>query len=119
MKKLTSKQSAELKRLAAMRDEDVDTSDIPEVVDWTGAVRGRFYRPIKQAVTIRLDADVLEWFKSDGDRYQTRINQVLRGYMDQQRGTEVREKLEKLGISEADVEYAVRWARRKKAPARR
>lgn len=58
----------------------IDTSDIPELDD-------DFFRqaelrlPAKQTVTIRLDADVLAWFKDQGSGYQTRINQLLRQYM--------------------------------------
>ena len=67
-------------RLAGMKDQEIDTSDIGELDD-------DFFRnaelrvPAKQAVTIRLDADVLEWFKEQGQGYQTRINQLLRLYM--------------------------------------
>ncbi|WP_372707347.1 BrnA antitoxin family protein [Brevundimonas sp.] len=64
-----------------MRDEDIDFSDIPLVTDWSGAVRGKFYRPEKQAVTIRLDADVVDWFKGRETKYQTAVNRVLREYM--------------------------------------
>jgi uncharacterized protein (DUF4415 family) len=84
MKKTTSKNRTtqdELAALAAMPDEDIDTSDIPEILDWSQAERGRFFRPIKKSVTIRLDADVLDWFKSQGGRYQTQVNQALRQYM--------------------------------------
>jgi uncharacterized protein (DUF4415 family) len=41
----------------------------------------RFYRPVKQPVTLRLDADVLAWFKRQGRGYQTRINKALRELM--------------------------------------
>ena len=71
----------ELAALTRKRDEDIDTSDIPEVKDWSGAVVGKFYRPIKEAVSIRLDADILAWFKGQGSGYQTRINEVLRKAM--------------------------------------
>ncbi len=70
-------------RLANMKDEDIDFTDIPELSE-------DFFRnaqlrlPGKQAVTIRLDADVLEWFKQQGPGYQTRINQLLRQYMEAQ-----------------------------------
>jgi uncharacterized protein (DUF4415 family) len=43
-----------------------------------------FYRPIKKPVTLRLDADVIAWFKKDGRRYQTRINSALRKVMDRE-----------------------------------
>jgi|SRR3954447_25389675 uncharacterized protein (DUF4415 family) len=43
-----------------------------------------FYRPLKKPVTLRLDADVLAWFKKDGRRYQTRINQALRQMMERE-----------------------------------
>ena len=69
-----------LERLAAPPEADIDTADIPEVLDWSGAVRGGFYKARKQAITIRLDADVLAWFKShanSGRGYQSEINRVL------------------------------------------
>ena len=62
-------------------DKDIDFSDIPEILDWSGAVRGKLYRPIKQHVTLRLDADVLEWFKHKHPKYQTAINAALRQYI--------------------------------------
>ena len=46
---------------------------------------GRFYRPVKETVTIRLDADVLHWLKKGGKGYQTRVNTILRAVMEQQR----------------------------------
>ena len=62
-------------------DKDIDFSDIPEILDWTDAVRGKFYRPVKRHVTLRLDADVLEWFKRRHPKYQTAINTALRQYI--------------------------------------
>jgi uncharacterized protein (DUF4415 family) len=61
----------ELEALNRLRDEDIDTSDIPEITDGTKAIVGKFYRPIKSSVTIRLDADVLAWLKRSGPGYQT------------------------------------------------
>jgi uncharacterized protein (DUF4415 family) len=81
MSKLTKKQSEELRRLADQPEEEIDTSDIPERNNWRIAEQGRFYRPVKQQITLRLDADVLAWFKSRKGRYQTRINAVLREYV--------------------------------------
>jgi uncharacterized protein (DUF4415 family) len=72
---------AELAALAAMSDDDIDFSDIPERRDWRGAVRGKFYRPVKQVVTMRLDADVVAWFKARESRYQPAMNRALREYM--------------------------------------
>jgi len=43
-----------------------------------------FYKPIKKPVTLRLDADVLAWFRRDGRRYQTRINAALRRVMERE-----------------------------------
>jgi uncharacterized protein (DUF4415 family) len=63
-KRLTREQLAELKSLAALPDNAIDTSDAPELLDWTGAKRRVFYRPVKQQLTLRLDADVVAWFKS-------------------------------------------------------
>ncbi len=85
MKKVTKKQLKELKALAQMPDEKIDLSDIPEVKEWRGAVVGKFYRPIKKPVTIRVDADVLAWLKRQGRGYQTRINALLRESMEGKR----------------------------------
>jgi uncharacterized protein (DUF4415 family) len=85
---LTDAQREELTRLAAMPDDTIDLSDMPEVTDFTGWVRGKFYRPVKKQVTLRLDADVLEWFKAQqgGARgYQTKINAALRKVVDGER----------------------------------
>ena len=61
-------------------DDQIDFSDIPELGDEFFA-RAELHVPPKQAVTMRLDADVLNWFKAQGQGYQTRINKLLRAYM--------------------------------------
>jgi uncharacterized protein (DUF4415 family) len=80
---LTAAQRKNLAELAKMPDSEIDTSDIPELpaAAWKNAVRGRFYRPIKQAVSLRLDADIVAWLKQSGPGYQTRANQILRHHM--------------------------------------
>ncbi len=80
--KLTKNQAKQIRALKRMKDEDIDFTDIPEKTDWSGAVVGKFYRPIKKSLTIRIDADVLAWVKSGGRGYQTRINRYLRKAMD-------------------------------------
>ena len=85
MKKATKKLVDELALLATLPDEEIDTTDIPEITEWSKAVVGRFYRPVKETVTIRLDADVLHWLKHGGKGYQTRVNSILRAFMEQQR----------------------------------
>ncbi|NBF01556.1 3-oxoacyl-ACP synthase [Pseudomonas sp. Fl5BN2] len=72
-------------RLAKTDDQGIDTSDIPELDD-DFFRRAEVHLPGKKAVTIRLDADVLEWFKGQGAGYQTRINQLLRQYMQAHQG---------------------------------
>lgn len=71
----------QLDALDSMKDKDINYADIPEILDWAGAERGKFYRPIKKPVTLRLDADVLEWFKHHHPKYQTAINAALREYV--------------------------------------
>ena len=73
----------ELMALANRADSDIDYSDIPPSTreDWAGAVRGKFYRPVKQQLTVRIDADVLAWLKSYGKGYQSRLNAILRSVM--------------------------------------
>jgi len=80
---LTARQRREIQKLASLPDEKIDTSDIPELPPgaWKNAVRGKWYRPVKQAVSIRLDADVLAWLKSKGSGYQTKVNGLLRERM--------------------------------------
>ncbi len=80
----TREQLAELKALSDLPDAAIDTSDAPELLDWSGAKRGLFYRPVKQQLTLRLDADVVAWFKSHSTPdagYQTCINRALREYV--------------------------------------
>ncbi|MBK6725950.1 MAG: BrnA antitoxin family protein [Xanthomonadales bacterium] len=75
---------ATIARLAAMKDEDIDFSDIP--ASPADAVWTRPGIPFsvenKRQITLRLDADVIDFFKQPGARYQTRINRVLRAFMD-------------------------------------
>jgi uncharacterized protein (DUF4415 family) len=80
---LTGAQRANLRALAARPDREVDFSDAPELTDeeWKNAERGHFYRPVKRQITARVDADVLEWLKSLGKGYQSRINAILRREM--------------------------------------
>ena len=83
-KSLTEGQKADLATLETLPDAEIDTSDIPEVVNWTDAQRGLFYRPVKKQITLRLDADVLAWFKRTapgGRGYQTEINRALRQHV--------------------------------------
>jgi uncharacterized protein (DUF4415 family) len=81
MRKLSKEQKRDIAALAAMKDEDIDFSDIPLKLDWSGAEVGKFYRPPKKAVTMRLDTDVIEWLKGFGKGYQTRANLLLRHAM--------------------------------------
>lgn len=86
MKKERSKeQQEELKALVELPDEDIDFSDIAEITDWRGTVVGKFYRPIKQPVSMRLDADIITWLKHSGKGYQSRINALLRAEMQRER----------------------------------
>ncbi len=81
MRKLTKEQKRDIAAIAATRDSDIDFSDAPPVLDWTGAEIGKFYRPVKKPVTMRLDSDIIEWLKSGGRGYQTRANWLLRHAM--------------------------------------
>ena len=80
---LSPKQKRELAALAALPDDRIDTSDIPQLPAsaWKNAIRGRFYRPMKQAISMRLDSDVVAWLKKAGKGYQTRANRILRQVM--------------------------------------
>jgi uncharacterized protein (DUF4415 family) len=78
---------SELATLAAEPEDKIKLDDIPEIRDWSGAIRGRFFRPVKQSISLRVDRDVLAWFKSLGSGYQSRMNAALREHMDRNRGS--------------------------------
>jgi uncharacterized protein (DUF4415 family) len=83
MNKVPESIRKELAALAAKPESEIDFSDLPATTeqDWHAAVRGKFYRPVKQQLTVRVDADVLEWLKSQGSGYQSRLNSILRAAM--------------------------------------
>ena len=80
---LTEAEKDNLERLAAMPDDEIDTSDMPELTDAQLAEmeRPEHYRPVKKQITVRLDADVLAWLKAGGKGYQSRMNAILRQAM--------------------------------------
>ena len=81
----SKKSETDLKRIDAMTDEDIDFSDIPEVTPemFAHAVVRRNFKPFprKKQLTLRVDSDVIDWYKKQGRGYQTRINSLLRAYM--------------------------------------
>jgi len=81
--RLTDGQKRRLEKLSRLPDSEIDTSDIPELTEkfWQNAVRNPFYRPVKQQLTLRLDADIIAWLRRHGRGYQTRANALLRDAM--------------------------------------
>ena len=83
---ISNKSQTDWKRFTAMTDQDIDLSDIPEIpVDlFAQAVVRHGLDPAvkKEQITIRVDRDVLNWYKAQGKGYQTRINALLRAYME-------------------------------------
>lgn len=69
-----------------MKDKDIDLSDNPELTPtrFARAVVRRGLKPVprKTQLTLRIDGDVLEWFRNQGRGYQTQINSLLRAYME-------------------------------------
>jgi len=80
---MTPARKRKLARIAARPEEEIDFSEIPPLKEsfWKNAVRNPFYRPVKQQLTVRLDADVVAWLRQQGRGYQTRLNRVLREAM--------------------------------------
>ncbi len=81
---LPSDVQEQIQALEALPEDQIDTTDAPEILDWSDARRGVFYRPVKQQITLRLDADIVAWFKAqarDGRGYQTDINGALRAHV--------------------------------------
>jgi uncharacterized protein (DUF4415 family) len=84
-KPLSRKLREEARALNAMPESAIDTIEMPEIADWSKAVRGAFYRPVKRPLSLRVDADVVDWFQKQGSGYQTRMNLALREYVDRKR----------------------------------
>ena len=88
--KLPSDVQSQIRGLEALSDDQIDTTDAPEILDWSDARRGVFYRPVKQQITLRLDADIVAWFKAHargGRGYQTDINGALREHVQRTAGS--------------------------------
>lgn len=99
---LSPEARARLKALEAMPDSEIDFSDIPEITDFTGWTVGTHYRPWKKAISFRVDIDVLSYFQMMGKRYQTRMNQALREYMNMK--LRERDLIELADVSDVDDE---------------
>lgn len=84
--------ASELEALEVKEDTDIDFDDLPEQLDWSNAEIGKFYRPRKSLVSLRVDQDVLAWFKrlaKDNEQgYLTLMNQALRAYVCTQEETQ-------------------------------
>jgi uncharacterized protein (DUF4415 family) len=80
---MTPERRRKLAKLAERPDSEINFSDLPPLKEsfWRNAVRNPFYRPVKQQLTVRLDADVVAWLRRQGRGYQTRLNRVLREAM--------------------------------------
>ena len=86
---LTPEQYARLERLAALPDEAIDTSDIPEVRNWKGAKRGLFFvgASASDRMTVGVDAGIVDWFESHapaGSDLESSINRVLSEHIAEQ-----------------------------------
>lgn len=85
-KSISIKSQTDFERLDKMKDEDIDLNDAPEITPemFAKAVVRRGLKPrTKKQVTLRIDSDVLEWYKKQGRGYQTKINLLLRAYMNE------------------------------------
>jgi uncharacterized protein (DUF4415 family) len=79
---------SDLARLDALRDEDIDYSDSPELDESFFEKATVQWPPHKKQLTIRLDEDLLDWLKDQGPGYQTRINAILRAYYEAHKGND-------------------------------
>ncbi|MGB7758796.1 MAG: BrnA antitoxin family protein [Bryobacteraceae bacterium] len=85
---VTPARKRRLARLAKRPDAEIDLSDVPPLTQsfWENAVRNPFCRPVKQQLTVRLDADVVAWLRRHGKGYQTSLNRMLREAMRENTG---------------------------------
>lgn len=89
-KRVTSRKSrTDWKRVDALKDDKIDFSDAPELTPemFARAIVRRGLKPVarKRLLTLRIDSDVVEWYKGQGSGYQTRINALLRAYMQERK----------------------------------
>ena len=88
-KSISPKSRTDFNRIDKLEDKDIDFSDSPEITPEMFATtivrKGLKLAPQKSQITLRLDTDVLEWFKTQGKGYQTRMNALLRAYMQAQK----------------------------------
>ena len=82
---LTKKIAAEINKLKS-REINLSDKEAPEITNWSDTHVGKFYRPIKTQITIRIDADVLDWFKHATKKYQPLVNLACREYMTKHSG---------------------------------
>ena len=80
---ISPERAAELRAMAERSDSEIDLGDAPELdaEGWRNAIPGKFFRPLKTQITIRVDKDVLHWLQSGGSGYQSRLNAILREAM--------------------------------------
>lgn len=83
MPPLTAEEKARLEALAAKPDSEIDFSDIPRLTPdfFARAIRNPYFKPKKTSMTVRIDADVVAWLRSQGKGYQSRLNAILREHM--------------------------------------
>lgn len=86
-KKITTKTyGTDMERLKAMTNDEIDFSDIPRTTPefWARGIVRKGLKPVvrKNQLTLRIDQDVIEFFRTQGQGYQTKINQLLRAYME-------------------------------------
>lgn len=74
----------QIKNMKPKRDDEIDLSDIPEVLDWSNAVRGSRHHPAKKSITLNIDADIVDWFSQKYTSYQLEINNILKEYIKSQ-----------------------------------
>ena len=83
---ISKKSRTDWARIDRMKDEEIDLSDSPEITPekFARAIVRKGLKPMarKEQLTLRIDSDVLEWFRRQGQGYQTRINALLRAYME-------------------------------------
>jgi uncharacterized protein (DUF4415 family) len=77
---IRKKKSSEYRR-RKQGQADPTLEELPGLRTWMVAEGSEFYRPVKDQITLRLDKDILAWFKAGGEGYQTRINEALREYV--------------------------------------
>lgn len=71
----------QIKNMKPKNDDEIDLSDIPEILDWSNAIRGSRFHPARKRISLNIDIEIIDWFRQKSPSYQQEINNILKEYI--------------------------------------